>query len=593
MLALALLGSLTLARAADFPAPARSTAPITIIYPGENATLGPLEGEMVLGNVSDPSGFFQINGQTVTVHKDGAFLAYLPVAPSTFTFNAALKLGTTVYLLQRQVYVTPAPAPLPEKPVAFDKELLPSPRQDQELRAGDWLLARAKVSIGSRAEFRLGRKGPWLPMRDVNPGLGIVEGAYLVRPEDEAAPTAVQYRAHLDAGLAQAVSPGLVSITRAVPQVASVRGQAPVMVRTGPGEGNLFLALGGTRFLVGGRQGNDVKLLLSGGQIGWVDAKALEFAPAGAHPPRGETENVTLRGGEENSVVRVGLGDRVPVMIDLSDDQTTLTARFHYTNLHTNWITYDPSDEFVDSISLRQEDREVVAMTVRVKPGRRLWGYWPTFEGNALRLELRHPPKIARKGSPLAGIRVFVDPGHMPSAPGAIGPLGTKEMDVNFAIAKSIERLLLKEKAVPLLSRADPMDEVGLADRPKAAVDRKADLFVSVHNNFLGDGSNPFRGGHGYSIFYYHPQSLALARAVYASYEKVLGQKLEGESPRFGDLLVCRLPAMPAILTESAYLTYPEQEQMLLDPKFRELLAQSIVDGLRAFMQKQRELQPK
>ena len=591
MLALALLGLLAPVRAAEFPAPERSTAPITIVYPGEGAVLPAVDGEMVLGSVSEPSGLFQINGQTVTVHKDGAFLAFLPVSPSTFTFNAALKVGTTVYLLQRQVYVTPPLAPLSGKPVAFDKDLPPSPKQDEELRAGDWLLARAKVTLGAKAEFRLGKKGAWQPMREVNPGLGIVEGAYLVRPEDEAAPAPVQYRARLDAGYAQAASPGLVSVSRATPPVASIRGQAPVMVRTGPGEGDLFLALGGTRFVVGGKKGGDTKLLLSGGQVGWVDGKALEYAPAGAQPPRAETETVVLKGGDDMSVVRVGLGDRVPFIVDEASDLSALTVRFHYTFLHTNWIVYDPADDFVDSIDLKQEARDVVAMTIRLKPGRRLWGYWPSFEGNALRLELRHPPKIARKGSPLAGIRVFIDPGHMPSAPGAIGPLGTREMDVNYAIAKEVERLLLKEKAVPLMSRANPADEVGLTDRPRLAVERRADLFVSVHNNFLPDGSNPFHGGpHGFSVFYYHPQSLELARDVYAAYEHDLGGALEGESLRFGDLLVCRLPAMPAILTESAYLTYPEQEHMLLERDFRERLAGSIVDGLRAFMKRQREL---
>src|SRR5207302_1818865 len=158
-----------------------------------------------------------------------------------------------------------------------------------------WLLARAKVSLGAKAEFRLGRKGSWQPMREANPGLGVVEGAYLVRSDDEASPTAVQYRARAGAGLAQAVSPGLVAITRATPPVAAVRGQAPVMVRTGPGAGDLFLAQGGTRFVVGGKQGNDVKVLLSGGLTGWLDGKALEYAPLGAQPPHAETETVVVK----------------------------------------------------------------------------------------------------------------------------------------------------------------------------------------------------------------------------------------------------------------------------------------------------------
>jgi N-acetylmuramoyl-L-alanine amidase len=252
--------------------------------------------------------------------------------------------------------------------------------------------------------------------------------------------------------------------------------------------------------------------------------------------------------------------------------------------MHTNWIVYNSTDDFIDEVRLKQETSDIVALTVRLKPGHKLWGFWPVWDGNALRLDLKKPPRMV-KGNPLAGVRIFLDPGHMPSAPGALGPLGTKEMDVNLAIALEASKLLAKEGAVPLLSRESSSDEVSLVDRPKLAVERRADVFVSVHNNFLGGETNPFKGGpHGYSIFYYHPHSLALARAVYEAYPKRV--PLAGEDLRFGDLLVCRLSAMPAILTESAYLIFPDQEALLLDPGFRLKVAQSIVDGLRAFLKK-------
>jgi N-acetylmuramoyl-L-alanine amidase len=574
------------AQAAVFPAPERSTAPVTIVYPSENAVLPTADSAWLIGAVSDPQALFKINGTTVTVHRDGGYIAWLPVTPGTFTFNAALQQGASIYVYQRAIYVTPPPTPLPEKPVALDPESL-TPRQDQELRAGDWLLTRAKVSLGSKPEFRLGRKAPWQPMREVNPALGVYEGAYLVRPDDEQGPTAVEFRTR-GHGTAQATSPGKVTISRAVPLVAIVRGQNTVMVRTGPGEGDLFPALGGTRFLVGGRMGNDVRVLLSNGQVGWVDGKTLEYLLPGAHPPRAATETIGVRAGERETVVRVGLGDRVPFIAEASDDLTTLTVRFHYTYLHTNWIVYGDNDDFVDEVRLKQETADIVAMTIRLKPGRRLWGYWPSYEGSAFKVELRKPPHFAKKGSPLVGVRVFLDPGHMPSAPGATGPLGTKEMDVNYAIAQVAEALLRKEGAIPLMSRVSPQDEVSLPDRPKMAVERKADLFVSIHNNFLPASSNPLKGApHGWSIFYYHPYSLDLARETAAAYGRLV--PLPSEQMRFGDLLVVRNPAMPAILTESAYLTYPEQEAQLLDPVFREKVARAIVEGLREFLKREKE----
>jgi N-acetylmuramoyl-L-alanine amidase len=586
MLILSLLLSLSSPVHAAFPAPEKSTAPITIVFPAENSVLGPADAAWLIGNVSEPKGLFKINGETITVHPDGAWLAWVPVAPGTFTFSATLSVGTSFYAYQRVVDVLPPQAPLPAKPVAFDNDSL-TPRADLELRPGDWLLTRAKVSPGAKPEFRLGRKGAWQPMREVVPALGIYEGAYLLRTEDETTGAPVQFRAQGHGGAA-ATAPGKVTVTRATPLVGVLRGQNVVMVRTGPGEGDLFPAIGGTRFVVGGRQGNELKLLLSNGQTGWIDGKTVEMLLPGAHPPRAETETVGVRSGERESTVRVGLGDRVPFIVEENEDLTAVTVRLHYTYLHTNWIVYPDNEDFVDEVRLKQETSDIVAMTVKLKPGKHLWGYWAGFEGNALKLELRKPPRLAKKGSPLSGVRVFLDPGHMPSAPGAIGPLGTKEMDINLAIAREAEALLKADGAVPILSRKDEKDEVSLVDRPKLAVEKKADVFVSVHNNFLPGSSNPFRGGpHGYSIFYYHPHSLELARAVYEGYHKRV--PLSSEELRFGDYLVLRNPAMPAILTESAYLTYPEQEAMLLEEPFRKKLAAAIVDGLRAYFKDLRD----
>src|SRR5689334_8479091 len=78
--------------AAEFPAIARSTAPIVITYPYENSILPQITEEFIYGYVSNPRALFTINGQTVTVHSNGAFLAYLPVTPGTFTFTCALDL---------------------------------------------------------------------------------------------------------------------------------------------------------------------------------------------------------------------------------------------------------------------------------------------------------------------------------------------------------------------------------------------------------------------------------------------------------------------------------------------------------------------
>jgi N-acetylmuramoyl-L-alanine amidase len=170
----------------------------------------------------------------------------------------------------------------------------------------------------------------------------------------------------------------------------------------------------------------------------------------------------------------------------------------------------------------------------------------------------------------------------MPSAPGAIGPLGTKEMDANYAIAQAAAERLKREGAIPLLTRRSPDDEVSLVDRPRQAVEREADLFVSIHNNALPDGTNPFSKPRGFTVFYYHPHSLGLGRAVHAAYRDSIA--LPDEGLQWDNLLVARLTAVPAILIENAYIIMPDQEARLNDAAFRDSLAKALVSGLRSFM---------
>ena len=66
--------------------PTRSTEPIVFIWPPENMPLA-ADGEFIFGSISPATGHFTINGTTIAVRPNGAFLAWLPIAPGTFTFH--------------------------------------------------------------------------------------------------------------------------------------------------------------------------------------------------------------------------------------------------------------------------------------------------------------------------------------------------------------------------------------------------------------------------------------------------------------------------------------------------------------------------
>ncbi len=582
-LAAALLAAAAVCSRADedvLHPPRVSSEPITFVWPAPGAVIPP-GGEFVFGNVSVATAPFRINGATVAVHRGGGFIAWLPVSPGTFTFHAELKISSVPAAADRSVFVTPPPAPLPDSPPAIDPASL-SPHEDEALRAGDCLALRMKASRGRKAWARLPGED-WEEMQPVNPALGLYERVHCVQPGERFGPGAVDYR--LGAGWSSVRAEGSARVQAPAPgdEVAVVHGRAGYAnLKTGPADGFLIFPPNGARMSVTGRFGPELRVALGPGLDGWVDAKDV-LVSTNAAPPAAQTGNVGVLSESFGAVVRVALSERVPFEIVEDDDLGGLTLRLFGAVGHTNLVIFDGGEnDLVDQVRWRQEADGVVAYRILLKPGRRLWGYHARYGADgSVRVSLRRAPRVNPR-RPLAGLRVMLDPGHMPSAPGAIGPLETKEMDANYAIAQAAEKLLKAEGAVVLMTRRSPDDEVSLTDRPRQAVDRDADLFVSLHNNALPDGTDPFAKPRGFTVFYYHPHSLALGRAVHAAYAGAV--RLPDEGLQWDNLLVARLTAMPALLIENAYIILPDQEDLLNHAAFRQTLARALVKGLRDYM---------
>ena len=143
-----------------------------------------------------------------------------------------------------------------------------------------------------------------------------------------------------------------------------------------------------------------------------------------------------------------------------------------------------------------------------------------------------------------------------------------------------LEGRLLALGAQVLMTR-NGEENVDLADRPKIAKDLGGDLFLSIHNNAIGDGEDPFALPRGFSIYHYQRHSRALAAALHRSYLRNI--QLPDEGLRYGDYLVARMTWMPAALIENAYMILPRQEELLNTPAFQEELAGAISEGALEF----------
>ncbi len=574
------------------PAVVASSAPwITVVRPAESGVLPAAAGDFIMGAVSDPQAVLVINGTSVPVASDGAYLAWLPIKPGLFAFDLSLsRPGRNPFTVRRQVVVSTPPAPLPDAPPSIDPTSL-TPNRPLGLRAGDWLRLRMKASRHRPAFARISG-GDWLAMRETDPVLGIYETDYLVRPGEDLPPSKIQYRLGKHWWNKTAWSRGTVSFVSRTPVVGRVKTADSVLLTQTPSWGNLFYVAPGVALPIWGQDGRRLKLRIDRGFYGWLPASDLDIFPSGFPIPRAVTGVITEKAVPAGTEGHIPLRTRVPFQVIESPSGGSLSLILYGAVSHTNWIVYDSSDTFLDSIRFGRESPQGLRLEITLRGGRSLWGYHAEYSqsGSTLKLLLIRPPSIKAEGSPLAGRRIFLDPGHNPDHPGAIGPLGTREMDVNMAIANAVAKRLVGEGAIPILSRQNAEEEVDLAARPKLAWESKADVFVSLHNNDMADGENPLASPHGYSIFYYQPGSLPLARAIHSAYESLV--PLADEGVRLGNYLVLRPTEMPEVLIESAYLILPDQEMDLLSPKFQDLLAKAVVRGLRRYFKTLRPAPP-
>jgi len=186
-------------------------------------------------------------------------------------------------------------------------------------------------------------------------------------------------------------------------------------------------------------------------------------------------------------------------------------------------------------------------------------------------------------GVSLSDVTVVLDPGHGGRQPGALGPSGLMEKEVNLDIGRRAEKLLSQAGARVIMTRTDDSSLIPVASRDdlrrelclRADVANRgnADLFVAIHCNSSGSMRRT-----GSETYYCTPRSLGLAKVMQQALVEEL--KLRDGGIHTCNFVVVSQARMPAVLVEIAYLNDPTEEALLGSPEFRQRAAQAIVEGV-------------
>jgi N-acetylmuramoyl-L-alanine amidase len=585
---------------------------ISVIYPKEGAQIGASDSNFIFGSVT-PNSELRINGFKVKVHPNGAFLAFLPLKPAEspakggrdFVFELIASNEAGISTKRVGVKVPEPIFSVPEDSFCIVKGSL-SPKKDMLLTAGDVLEVSFRGTPNCKASFSIKNLISDIPMTEAPPktqrywerevlgeGLmpqeflvkGVYTGSYIIKGTDKIDSSRIVFKLSKKSGEKTASitdsSQGRITIRQdQIPQIVEFVGSS-VIARSGPKLGYLLLYQPpGIRAVATGRIGEWVRLKLAEGENAWVHQDSIKYLPLGTPIPKSFLTAMRTQTEDEKTQLRIFLQEKLPFKVEQQSNPPALFLTIYGVTSNTDWIRYDLTDNVIREIQWAQPEKEVYQLKVYLNLEQQ-WGYDVFYEGSALILEIKDQPKLKRR---LEGLKIAVDPGHSPD-PGAVGPTGLEEKVINLEIAKELKKILEKNGAEVIMTRSG-MDSLALYDRPKIAIEEKCDILISVHNNALPDGINPFYNN-GTSTYYYHPQAFALAKGI----QKELVEKLElpDYGIYYGNLVLTRPSQLLAVLVECAFMMIPEQEELLRTEKFQKKCAEAICDGILNFVEKSKQ----
>jgi N-acetylmuramoyl-L-alanine amidase len=228
------------------------------------------------------------------------------------------------------------------------------------------------------------------------------------------------------------------------------------------------------------------------------------------------------------------------------------------------------------------------------------------------------PYKVKRKKV------IVIDPGHGGDDPGAIGKNGTYEKDIVLAISREIKKTINKNPGYRAVLTRDGDYYVSFNKRLQTAKDLNASLFISVHadaarnrqakgssvyclstgaasneaakllarNENLSDiiGGVPNGEGNGDSdqiiLNMFQTNTINLSKTYAAGLMQQMNDinTLKYESVQEAPFRVLKLPDIPAVLIETAFISNGEEEKLLKSRNFQKKIALAVDTSVRQYL---------
>lgn len=186
--------------------------------------------------------------------------------------------------------------------------------------------------------------------------------------------------------------------------------------------------------------------------------------------------------------------------------------------------------------------------------------------------------------------KVFVDPGHGGTDPGAVNKkLGLYESQINLQLSRRFsEHVFAGDYLFEVFLTRDADIDVSLQKRCDLANAKKADLFLSFHCNAATDPA-----AHGFEVW----TSIGKTKADDAATMIFEGLGLampdskgrpdydDGDPDKESNFYVLRNTTMPAVLIEFMFISNEKDDAMLEDPAIQAAVVKGLAEAVECFLE--------
>lgn len=515
-----------------------------------------------------------VNGSPVKVYATGGFAHELKLIPGYNTVDIVSRLGKQQVTKKMSFqYMLPSP-PDTVKTLGIS-QIQTFPEGDLLLQPGDKISFRVKAQSGRVVMVNNKMRLYEMPAAVVP---GIYQGEYTISSTDSFVNTRMLVSISDTAG--QVVS------KLAPNQVTVINPDSPDILVTTGRLAHLLFGLGEDRLggakigyldsliplQMTGKIGALYRVKLSKYRTAYIPDDVVEFLPKGTFAPSSLTGTWRVYGDSAYDYVQISLGARLAYQSMQLVDPSRIVVDIFGATSNTNWITQMENTREIKNVWYEQLEDEVLRVTIELKHPQH-WGHAIYYNGNMLVVRVKRQPENLS----LNKLKIAVDAGHGGGNTGAGGPTGSSEKMLALAVSLKLQKALQQQGAKVTMTRTTEKF-VDNKDRILFYRDSLPDLLVSLHLNSSGDPVNVTGTGTFYRYVGFRPLSKHI-------YERMLelGLKEYGNTGSFNFMLNSPTE-YPNALVEMLFISNPGEEELILNEKFQQEIADKIVLGIKDFL---------